>query len=374
MSATRSFPDHAAIRDGVALSFAPGIGCTAFRRLVERYGSAAAALVSVPEPDRGAARRRADAVLSRAQRADARLILLGEPEYPDPLLDLPDAPSTLWALGDPAVLSAPMVSIVGTRLASPGGERFAHRLAGEMVRRGAVIVSGMARGIDAAAHRGALDAGGRTIAVLGGGVDVPYPPSHRALHREIARRGLVLSETEPGGYPGRGAFPRRNRIIAALGSVVIVVEAGAKSGALITSKAALGIGRWVGAVPGAVDSPRSAGTNDLLRDGAIVIASVEDALVLAGLTSRPAPERPSHRRKQDRPAEQMAATHGDELPLVADPASQAVLSALHTGAANLDDLQRLTSLPVRALLSAIGALEVAGVLWTDHTGGIRLAP
>ncbi len=218
---------------------------------------------------------------------------IGAPELPACFRDLPHPPAGLWLLGDPGGLEgAPRrhVAIVGTRDASPYGVRVAERLAAACVRAGLVVVSGLARGIDAAAHRASLAHAGGTVAVQGTGVDVPYPVGHRELHRTIVERGTVLSEVEPGSRAGPGCFPRRNRLIAALAEVTVVVEAGFKSGAINTASQALELGRVVAAVPGQIDSPRSAGCNGLIRDGAQVITDVEDLLGLYGLstlTSRP---------------------------------------------------------------------------------------
>ena len=186
-------------------------------------------------------------------------------------------------MGDAAALeSAPVqhVAIVGTREATPYGIRIAEQLATAAARAGLVVVSGLARGIDAAAHRAALQAGGRTIGVQGTGVDVPYPASHRALHGALAERGTVLSEMEPGTGATPGCFPRRNRLIAALCQVTVVVEAPFKSGAINTATQALELGRTVAAVPGRVDDRTAQGSNQLIRDGAQVIAEVADLLAL----------------------------------------------------------------------------------------------
>lgn len=202
--------------------------------------------------------------------------------------DLSHPPAALWCLGDVGALTgAPerLVAIVGTREASAYGERVASRLAAACARAGLVVVSGLARGIDAAAHRAAMAAGGRTLAVQGTGVDVPYPVGHRALHREIQRSGLVVSEMEPGTTAKPGCFPRRNRIIAALAQVTVVVEAGFKSGALNTATQALELGRTVAAVPGPIDDPRSAGANLLVRDGASVVTDVEDLFMILELST-----------------------------------------------------------------------------------------
>ncbi len=186
-----------------------------------------------------------------------------------------------------ALMEAPdrHVAIVGTRDASPYGIRVAERLAAACARAGLVVVSGLARGVDAAAHRAALLAGGQTIGVQGTGVDVPYPAGHRALHAALVDRGTVVSEVEPGSLAGPGCFPRRNRIIAALSRVTVVVEAGFKSGAINTATHALELGRTVAAVPGRIDEERSAGSNRLIRDGASVVADVDDLLMIYGIST-----------------------------------------------------------------------------------------
>lgn len=254
----------------------------------------------------------------------------------------------LWSLGDAGTAAPPVIAIVGTRAASAYGERVTRELSGALARAGACIASGMARGIDAAAHRAALDAGGRTVAVLGTGVDIAYPAAHRALHAAIARRGLLLSERAPGDRAGPGSFPSRNRIIAALADVVLVVEAGRKSGALITASAALELGRTVAAVPGPIDDPRSEGSNELLRDGAVVVASAADVLALAGLT--PPPRGP-------------AADAG--------PDERAVWDALARGPADLDTLAARSRLPARRCMAAVTALEIAGAVECAMTGEVR---
>lgn len=202
---------------------------------------------------------------------------------PSCLSDLSRPVAGLWYLGDLGALDgAPFrhVAIVGTREASPYGIRIAERLAAACAEAGLVVVSGLARGVDAAAHRAALAAGGATIGVQGTGVDVPYPASHRALHYALSRLGTVLSEMEPGTLATPGCFPRRNRIIAALCQVTVVVEAGYKSGAINTATQALELGRTVAAVPGRVDEERAMGSNRLIRDGAQVIGDVDDLLGL----------------------------------------------------------------------------------------------
>lgn len=364
MSETPRFPDHALAREAVALSRIDGVGSVGFRARVERHGSAAEAFAAtVPRADREAALRAADAVLHRAARAGLRVCVFGESDYPRKLSELHDPPPVLFTLGDLALLERRAIAIVGMRHASPGGERLARMMAREVVSRDAVVVSGMARGIDAAAHEGALDAGGGTIAVLGGGADVAYPPRHGDLHRRIAGVGLVISEADPGSSPAPGAFPRRNRLIAALSDAVLVVEAGIPSGALITSDIALELGRPVGALPGPIDSPRAAGTNRLIRDGAAIITCADDLHELAGL-------RRAARRLA--PSDDLGAAIPADVARDVDASAGAVLDAIRRGAADLDQIIAHTSLPVREISASLVALEMHGLVSATIDGGIRM--
>lgn len=268
--------------------------------------------------------------------------------YPKELLDLSQPPAQLFAIGRESAIATPRVSIVGTRSSTAYGERIARSLTRTLVRAGVSIVSGMARGIDGAAHRTALEEGGRTVAVLGTGVDVPYPVGHRPLHRAICERGIVISENEPGAKAQKGSFPKRNRIIAALSPVTIVVEAGFKSGALNTASWALELGRTVAAVPGPIDSAQSAGSNQLLRDGAVLIAAPEDALMLLGVTL---------------PAQRVMPT----LP----ESEQRIWDALADGYAEIDSLPKLTQLPLPTCLAAITSLEMLGLVDCAPSGELR---
>ena len=281
-------------------------------------------------------------------RESIRTIAIDDEDYPAALRDLSHPPRELFALGRLATLTPPVVAIVGTRDATDYGLRVTRELASSLARAGACVVSGLARGIDAAAHRATLAESGRTVAVLGTGVDIPYPVGHRELHASIARTGLLLSEFPPGSRASKGSFPRRNRILAALASVTIVIEAPVESGARITAGHALDLGRVVAAVPGPIDSRQSAGTNELIRDGAVVIASVEDALALIGLT-------PSVR------------TRHAEL----TPAEAAVLAELRRGATDIDALAARTRLPARDCMGAVSTLELAGAVECLLTGEIR---
>ena len=231
------------------------------------------------------------------------------PDYPARLRDIPDPPDRLWVRGDPRALARTSVAIVGSRRASPGSLDIAHRLAADLARIGLTIVSGLARGCDGAAHRGALDAGGATIAVLGSGADVIYPPEHGALAEQIARQGAILSEFPPGAPPLPNHFRQRNRLISGLAHGVIVIEANDKSGSLITAGCALAQGREVMVVPGTVLAGRNRGGHQLIRDGAALVENAED--VLAVLVSavpaiRGERERAAPRRREARGAPRRA--------------------------------------------------------------------
>ncbi len=321
-----------------------------FHSEVARFGTPSQAWDGMPgSSERSAADDRASLVLEHAEACHARVLVSGDLDYPAILLELPDPPPILFAIGSLAMLGAPSVAIVGTRRASAYGERVTAELATALARSGVTVVSGMARGVDGVAHRSTLSAGGNTVAVLGTGVDVAYPVAHRALHADIALRGLLLSEELPGDRASGGSFPRRNRIIAALARATLVVEAPHRSGALITAAHALELGRDVAAVPGPVDLPASAGTNSLLRDGAIMITEVADVLALAGVSA---------------PAASKATP-------IADPTLRAIWLALESPAPGLDALAARASLPARRCLAAVTALEMEGAIECALTGEIR---
>lgn len=271
------------------------------------------------------------------------------PEYPRELLDLKQQPPSLFAIGNRDVLDRPRVAVVGTRNSTAYGERVTRTLGLAFARAGVTVISGMARGIDSKAHRTALEQGTGTVAVLGTGIDVPYPVGHRQLHRSIATSGLVLSENPPGAMAHQGAFPRRNRIIAALAPVTIVVEAGLRSGALNTAGWALELGRRVACVPGPIDSEQSRGSNQLLRDGADHILTPEDALSLLGIHMKPEKATP---------------------PLLPDT-EQKVWDSLAVGLRMTDDLPELTDLPLAECLAAITSLEIMGLVECTLAGEIR---
>jgi DNA processing protein len=270
--------------DWLRLARTPRIGPVSFARLLARFGSAEAAIDALP----GLARTRrlprpaippraaAEAELDAIDRAGVRLLAACEPDYPHALACIPAAPPVILATGRLDLAVKPCCAMVGARNASAAGLRFSRELAHGLGSAGVVIVSGLARGIDGAAHAGSLETG--TIAVLAGGLDYIYPPEHYELHHAIAEQGLLVSEVPLGTVPTARDFPRRNRLISGLSLGVLVVEAAVKSGSLITARFAAEQGRDVMAVPGSPLDPRARGGNQLLRDGAHLIESVEDVL------------------------------------------------------------------------------------------------
>jgi DNA processing protein len=279
--------------DFVALSLLP-IGC--WRRAAEYLRSGGPPhhilerVIRERPPDAPvdppALRSRAVAALARGEERGIRVVPWSDPSYPAALSAIVDPPPVLWVRGNPVALSKPAVAVVGSRAGSPYGLAVAERLSGELAARGVVVVSGLARGVDSAAHRGALAANGSTLAVLGSGVDVIYPAEHKSLARAIEADGAVLSELLPGTPPQKRFFPLRNRIISGLSRAVLIVEAGEKSGSLITARCALEQGREVLAVPGNVLNGRNRGGHGLLRDGAKIVESADDILEELGVPAR----------------------------------------------------------------------------------------
>ena len=268
-------------------------------------------------------------------------------DYPTAFNNLAQPPKSIWIAGTLAIAAPPAVAIVGTRHATPYGLRIAKAIAAACARSGVCVVSGLARGIDGAAHEGALDAGGRTVAVLGTNLDSFYPRQHQALQRRIANEGLLVTETKPGEPLHQGTFPRRNRMIAALSQLVVVVEAGPKSGAQITVEHAQSLGITVAAVPGLIDTQQAYGTNRLLRDGANVIAEPDDVLALLDVDSSPIAQ-----------------------PLLSGEDAQ-LWDALASGAADIATLARRAGLSMRCAAGAVSALEIAGLVQVDLMGNVQ---
>jgi DNA processing protein len=353
------------------LSRTETIGPVSFYALLRRFGSARAALDAVPRLG-----RRDVAVYSRAAaerevtalgKLGARLVCWGEPTYPCPLAAIEDAPPVLTLLGRGELLTAPIVAVVGARNASANGKRLAHELAAGLGEAGIVVASGMARGIDAAAHGGALATG--TVAVVAGGIDLVYPEENRGLYQALASEGAIVAELPSGTEPQARHFPRRNRIISGMSLGTIVVEAAAKSGSLITARFALEQGREVFAVPGSPLDPRSRGCNDLLRNGATLTEAAADVIAQLGPQLHGAPLR-SRRVDAAR-----------ELPLIAPPSApppvvidddsglELIFEKLSPTPVPVDELVRQCQLSAAAVATLLLELELAGRI-ERHPGNL----
>lgn len=320
---------------------------------VERLGPKLAALI--PEVARSPV---AEETIALCRQRDVGIVLEGSPGYPGLLGQIDDPPGVLFVRGTLEPRDGLAVAIVGARHATAYGRRVAHQLAGALARAGYTVVSGLARGIDAAAHRGALDAGGRTLAVLGSGVLSIYPPEHAELALEVAGHGAVLSEAPPLSSPRPGAFPSRNRIVSGLTLGTVVVEAADRSGALITARLAGEQGREVFAVPGPIDSRMSRGCHRLLRDGAKLVESVDDILEELGPLFEPVVA--ADGREVRSPAE-----------LQLDDVERTVLAAVDrqladaggsAASVDIDELMAECDLAVSRVLAAVGALEMRRIL------------
>jgi DNA processing protein len=304
-------------------------------------------------------RAAAAAELTALHRAGAQLVCWGEPAYPVALAAVEDAPPILTVLGQPELLDRPMVAVVGARNASANGRRLARELAAGLGQGGLVVVSGLARGIDAAAHLGAFETG--TVAVVAGGVDIVYPEENRGLHDALRRHGAILAELPLGSEPQARHFPRRNRIISGMALGVLVVEAAARSGSLITARYALEQGREVFAVPGSPLDPRCRGANDLLRRGAILTETVDDVLSQLGplLQGVPPP-----RRLTPLPADESrplgSPTGGAGEPAPGEDALDVVLERLGPTPVAVDELVRQCQLTASAVATLLLELELAG--------------
>lgn len=356
------------------------VGAATFHKLLADHGSVDAALRVLPEIARAAGVEDyslcpidvARHELAQGRAAGARLLLWGQHGYPRQLMDMTDAPPVLWAQGDVALLSRPMVALVGARNASSLGLRMARRLAQGLAEAGQVVVSGLARGIDAEAHQAALDSG--TVAVQAGGVDVVYPLENAELAAQIVAKGCRISEQPMGLQPQARHFPQRNRIVSGIAKAVVVVEAAARSGSLLTARNALDQGREVLAVPGHPFDARAAGCNMLLRDGAILVRSASDVLEAIGARGHflsqagrdtdpkldlpdPVPNSAPNPVPQRRSLAEMAAVHS------------LILARLGPSPLAEDQLIRDLDLPASALAPALISLELEGRI-TRQAGGL----
>ena len=338
-------------RDWLRLARTENVGPVTFDQLIRRFGTAGKALTALPDLARRGGRAiklatdtAIDKELADGAALGARLIAACEAAFPHALAALDPPPPVIWARGRVELLDRPSVAIVGARVASAAGQRFARGLASELGQAGHVIVSGLARGIDGAAHEGSLPTG--TVAVLGGGVDDIYPPEHARLYARIVEEGCVVSESEPGRTAVARDFPRRNRIISGLSQAVVVVEAEFRSGSLITARLAAEQGREVLAVPGSPLDPRAKGTNDLIRQGAAICEGAEDVLrALEGLRGFHEPDRSYGAGPTEDPD---------------DALREAVAALLSPTPVSRDEIVRATSAPAPLVFAALVELALAG--------------
>lgn len=338
-----------------------GIGPARLRALMDAFGSVEAAWTAAPDAlrDVGLDRRSIQnlvelrgkldlaAELSRVQKAGISLLTWDDPRYPTRLKAINDPPPLLYILGDLRPEDDYGVAVVGTRSISNYGREAARSLAGDLASAGITVISGLARGVDAVAHRAALDAGGRSIAVLGSGVDVIYPWENRQLAADLAANGAVISEYPLGTQPEANNFPPRNRIVSGLSRGVVVVEAGEVSGALITARFAADQGRDVFAVPGSIFARNSAGVNRLIRDGAIPVTSVNDILEALNLT-------------------QVEAHVEAQMLFPTDPTEAVLFEQLADDPVHADEISRATGLPIATVTGTLALMELKGLV---HSAG-----
>jgi DNA processing protein len=350
------------------LSRSEQIGPVTYRQLLARFGSAAAALDAVPQlaarsggrVPRLASRDAIEREMTQVEQLGARYLFLGQDLYPGLLTQIDSAPPALIAKGDFGLLDKPAIAMVGARNASAAACRFARTLAQQLGQSDTVIVSGLARGIDTAAHDGALETG--TIGVIAGGIDIFYPPENEARQRSIGERGLLLAEQPPGTEPRARHFPYRNRIIAGLAGGTVVIEAAPKSGSLITARYAAEFGRDVMAVPGSPLDPRAQGCNQLIREGAVLVQNAADVLE----TVRPFALRTVAQAGATYDAEggSMDASESDR---------RTVKDLLSPTPVSIDEVIRQSGLPSAAVQIVLLEFELGGQLERHAGGRVSLA-
>ena len=353
------------------------VGPVTFRELVNHYGGATQALEALPELSRRGGRRsirictaeRAEAELVAAARAGARIVFTIEPGYPPALASVEAPPPLLYVKGRAEHLARPMIAIVGSRNASAAGQALTRAIAERLGAQGFVVASGLARGIDSAAHGASIGTG--TIAILAGGVDVVYPPENAELQARIGEAGCLISEQPPGFQPRGQDFPRRNRIISGVSLAILVVEAARRSGSLITARMANEQGRQVFAVPGHPLDPRSEGTNELIKSGATLVTSADDIIAdLAPSTGMAVAAGP--------PSAELREDHRQGRPTgIIEPGDSArarVLEALGPAPVAIDELVRATGLSAREIQIVLLELTVAGRVERHGAGLASLLP
>ncbi|MGB5684370.1 MAG: DNA-processing protein DprA [Candidatus Electrothrix sp.] len=368
------------ILDWLALVALPGLGCVLARRLLAAFGppgkvlAAGRAVAEIPGVGRNLielfstpsrldkARFWAEQEYSRLRVENIRLLCCDHPFYPSLLLNIHDYPILLYCFGDLDCLHLPAVAVVGSRTPTDYGKSVSATLSRELVANGIAVVSGLAKGIDGQAHIGALEAGGKTIAVLGCGLDVVYPGEHGPLYKQIGEQGLLISEYPLGTPPEGFRFPARNRIVSGLSLGVVIVEAAVRSGALITARLALEQNREVFAVPGRIDSPKSAGPHRLLRQGAALVRSVEDILAELPLSVRSGGIFLSEDHEKRSVARPAVSQNFTPLPDDLSAAEKDLLLVINNTSIDIEQLSEVTALPINALHGLLLGLELRGLI------------
>ena len=364
--------------DWLRLARSENIGPRTFVDLIARFPEPSDAIEALPELSRRAFRNRrlkicdprmAQWELDTVRQIGGRTLALCEPDYPFRLRHIPDPPPVIHVVGEPALAARPVLAIVGSRNATVGGRKIARQIAREAGRAGLTIVSGLARGIDTAAHEASLDTG--TIAVLATGPEHVYPPENEGIYREISQNGAIVSEMPPGTKPLARHFPRRNRIVSGLAAGVLVVEAAQRSGSLITARLAAEQGRDVFAVPGSPLDARSAGSNALIRDGAELVTCADDILAaMAAFTHRP-DALPLHPVRSSL-VESPTPTEPEALAVVAQSERDRILALLgHTPVA-VDALIQESGLPASTVQTVLLELDIGGLLSREGHGFVGL--
>ncbi len=322
----------------VSLALASGVGSVRYGALLQKFGTPEAALASMPRANPSSGEK----IVREVAELGGAVLVPEDERFPPALREIPDAPLLLFALGRLELLQRRAVAVIGSRSHTRYGAEVCRHFAGGLARAGLVVVSGMARGLDAIAHTAALDAKGPTVGVLGNGFGVIYPAANRALYQRVAREGCLLTEMPPGEKPHPGSFPRRNRLISGLARVTLVVEAGARSGTLLTVDAALMQGRDVLAVPGPITSPISVGCNRLIQGGAKPALGLRDVLEEYGIALQGVPSA--------------------SLPTDLTPAERGVLDALAAGDELVDDIAARVGSPPGETLAVLTSLEIRGLI------------
>ncbi|WP_225206305.1 DNA-processing protein DprA [Novosphingobium huizhouense] len=357
----------------IRLLRSPNVGPVSYLQLLRRFGTASAALDALPDlvarggkPYQPAVPGRIEDEIAAVRKLGARYLFHDTPGYPAALRQLEHPPPILTVRGDGALAERPSVAIVGARNASAGAVRLARTFAASLAEAGYAVVSGLARGIDSAAHAGALAAmaeGGGTIGVIASGIDIAYPPENEALQEDVASRGLLVAEMPPGTEPLARHFPWRNRIIAGLATGTLVVEAAPRSGSLITARLAAEAGREVMAIPGSPLDSRSQGCNHLIREGAVLVQSAEDVIeLLVGFTGTP---RSRFREDEPQPF--------DDLAPVREVDSASIAALLSNAPVAVDEIIRQSGAEAGAVQMALVELELGGRIVRHAAGRISLA-